>query len=92
MARNANFLGSGFLSRNIGAGCGIFADADEDKPRGDATLEEGGDAGRGFAMNLGSEGFSIEDAGGHVERMQRTAEKWKREEGGSMRIETERMF
>jgi len=70
MARNANFLGSGFLSRNIGAGCGIFADADEDKSRSDATFEEGGDARGGFAMNLGSKGFSIEDAGRHDARMQ----------------------
>jgi len=70
MARNANFFGSGFLSRNIGAGCGIFADADEYKARSDATFEECRDTSGGFAMNLGGKGFSIEDAGGHGARMQ----------------------
>lgn len=79
-AGNSDFLGPCFLARDVGAGGGILADSDEDEAQGDASISQGGNAGGGGQMDLGGEGFAVEDAGGHIERVQGTGKKWKKEE------------
>jgi len=38
---DAHFLGSGFFAGNVGAGGGVFPNANKDKFRGDASFAEG---------------------------------------------------
>ena len=59
VAGDADFFGAGFFAGNVGAGSGVFSDANKDKLRGDATFFQGGDANCSFAVNRTGKGFSI---------------------------------
>jgi hypothetical protein len=56
---DADFFGAGFFAGNVGAGGGVFPDANKDKLRGDATFFEGGDANSSFAVNRTGKSFPI---------------------------------
>jgi len=56
---DADFFGAGFFAGNVGAGSGVFPDANKDKFRGDASFAEGGDANCSFAVNRTGKGLSI---------------------------------
>jgi len=76
VAGDADFFGAGFFAGNVGAGGGVFPNANKDKFRGDATFAEGGDANCSFAVNRAGKSFSIEDMCGHRKRLQRRRVKW----------------
>jgi len=73
---DADFFGAGFFAGNVGAGSGVFPNANKDKFRGDASFAEGGDANCSFAVNRTGESFSVEDMSGHGKRLQRSRVKW----------------
>jgi hypothetical protein len=75
-ASDADFFGAGFFAGNVGAGGGVFPNANKDKFRGDASFVEGGDANCSFAVNRTGESFSVEDMCGHGKRLQRRRVKW----------------
>jgi hypothetical protein len=73
---DADFFGAGFFAGNVGAGGGVFPDANKDKLRGDALFTEGGDTNCSFAVNRTGESFPIEDMCRHGKRLQRGRLKW----------------
>jgi hypothetical protein len=56
---DADFFGASFFAGNVGAGSGVFPNANKDKLRGDASFSEGGDANCSFAVNRTGKSFSI---------------------------------
>jgi hypothetical protein len=73
---DADFFGACFFAGNVGAGGGVFPNANKDKFRGDASFVEGGDANCSFAVNRTGKSFSIEDVCRHGKRLQRRRVKW----------------